>query len=527
MMVRRLSRRRFAQFAALLGLLAGPARARTAQATVGTATPSMYGVDSQHTGQLRMTGPRTLGLAWQQEVWSRVEAGVAVGPDGTVYVPGDTGRIFAFTPQGDRKWSYWAPDWVRAAPAVDGAGHLLLSLSIGQLLALNPDGTVAWTFQTEGGVVAPVTFGHNGAILFGSDAGQRYYLYPDGRGRYSKSSDGAIRSAPAVAPDGTIYWLSDKGALHITGPDGVDREPIPILGEQPWWRLSPSASPAVDDTGYVYVGAADGTLVCLAPWWFNLQTLEPKTAERWRVRLGLKPLATPAIAPSGTLLVGSEDGKLRAVNPADGSVLWQYATGGTLTAPPLIGGDGSIYIASGDSHLYVLSAQGQMVSAFKTGEGIPGPPALAPGGSQLYVGSRDRRVYAVREMDPGPRAPPLADGLVRDFRNGRIYLVIEGRRHHVPDPATFELLGLDWRRVGAPPAAELDSAPLAPALPHLEEGATVRTPDGKVYLIRPGRWEWVLTPDAFAAAGLRWEDVLPVPQGVLRFAPVSAGTSRH
>ncbi|PIQ74591.1 MAG: serine/threonine protein kinase, partial [Candidatus Portnoybacteria bacterium CG11_big_fil_rev_8_21_14_0_20_44_10] len=47
-------------------------------------------------------------------------------------------------------------------------------------------------------------------------------------------------------------------------------------------------------------------------------------------------------------------GKIQAINSADGSLKWEYATGGPVTNSSAIDEQGNLYIGSYDGKLYCL-----------------------------------------------------------------------------------------------------------------------------------------------------------------------------
>ena len=60
------------------------------------------------------------------------------------------------------------------------------------------------------------------------------------------------------------------------------------------------------------------------------------------------------------------DHNLYALNP-DGSLKWQYPTGGGIDSSPAIGADGAIYVGSGDDNLYSLNPDGSLKWRYPTG----------------------------------------------------------------------------------------------------------------------------------------------------------------
>lgn len=60
------------------------------------------------------------------------------------------------------------------------------------------------------------------------------------------------------------------------------------------------------------------------------------------------------ITGKGGKTVSSGDDYLDALNPAEGSVKWQYQTGGPVMSSPAIDSDGTIYVGSDDKNVYAF-----------------------------------------------------------------------------------------------------------------------------------------------------------------------------
>jgi outer membrane protein assembly factor BamB len=57
------------------------------------------------------------------------------------------------------------------------------------------------------------------------------------------------------------------------------------------------------------------------------------------------------VSADGTVFFGSEDGKLYAVAP-DGTLVWSFATEGSISSSPAIGPTGELVIGSRDGSVY-------------------------------------------------------------------------------------------------------------------------------------------------------------------------------
>jgi len=100
------------------------------------------------------------------------------------------------------------------------------------------------------------------------------------------------------------------------------------------------------------VGSDDGHLRC-----FNADR-----APRWDVavgsattRVGIR--GTPALGRDGTVIVGSEDGGIHGVRSADGTTVFDVATGGPVRSPARIDADGWIFVGSEDDSVWGAAAR--------------------------------------------------------------------------------------------------------------------------------------------------------------------------
>lgn len=203
------------------------------------------------------------------------EGNVAMGPDGTLYVPNDNFRVYAL----DRatrtvRWSFATLDQTWALPAVSADGSSVF---------------LANNFQMADN-------------MFAVDAGT-------GSMRWSAASKGSMVASPLLTSAG------DRPVVVYAGFDGVVRALDQATGETVWTfgaRDHLYASPALTPSGVVVAASADG----------SVYGLDPTTgAVRWQHDL-LEPCrSSPAVDPEGNIYLGSGDGRLHVLD-ADGSPRW-------------------------------------------------------------------------------------------------------------------------------------------------------------------------------------------------------------
>lgn len=197
------------------------------------------------------------------------EGNVAIGIDGTLFVPNDNRCTYAIDrDDGDRLWCYVTRDQTWSLTALNPDTNQLFMGSNFPLIAnafaiAAEDGTEQWTFAASGTVAAsPLvsSLDPDGLVSVGSFDGFLYGLrQSDGAEQWRHGARDHIYASPAQAEDGTIIQPSADGTIYAVSPDDGTvvwaydtREPI-------------RSSPAIDGDGNVYVGSGEGQLFVLNP----------------------------------------------------------------------------------------------------------------------------------------------------------------------------------------------------------------------------------------------------------------------
>ncbi len=100
-----------------------------------------------------------------------------------------------------------------------------------------------------------------------------------------------------------------------------------------------------------------------------------------------------------------------------------------------------------------------------------------------------------------------ADGSVLTTRDGRVYRVQSGVKRHVPNPPTFEALGLSWASVTPVPDGWLPTG--KPLLDVAATGRLIRPPGNQVpvYVMDAGVKRHISSPAALASCGYGWDAI--------------------
>ncbi|MGD8317360.1 MAG: PQQ-binding-like beta-propeller repeat protein, partial [Myxococcales bacterium] len=202
------------------------------------------------------------------------EGNVAMGLDGTLFVPNDNHCTYAIDrDDGTSQWCFVTRDQTWSLPALNPDTERLFMGSNSPLTAIvfgmeAADGTELWGFGSpesgiRGSVAASPVLANTdpeGLVAVGSFDGFLYGLrQSDGEAQWNFGARDHIYASPAQAEDGTIIQPSADGSIYAIDPtDGSvrwaydTREPI-------------RSSPAIDGDGNIYVGSGQGQLFVLNP----------------------------------------------------------------------------------------------------------------------------------------------------------------------------------------------------------------------------------------------------------------------
>ncbi|HKG94730.1 MAG TPA: PQQ-binding-like beta-propeller repeat protein [Gemmatimonadaceae bacterium] len=435
--------------ALVLMLLAAPAPAAAQPAP----TAGMFRGDPRHTGRYPGEGPRAFGgLLWRAQTGGPVRSSPTVAGD-AVYVGSGDGRLYALDRlTGEERWRYDAGSAVASSAAVAGDA-VFLTATDGSVHAVDRrTGRARWRVAT--GADAALPWGREGfdyygsspvvaggLVVAGSGDGSLYALdAATGRRRWRFRTGGRVRSSPAVA-DGVVYVGSFDG--HVYAVDlatGAERwryatEGVALESARFGYdRRSVQSSPALGDSGALYVGSRDGHLYALDARRGTLRWKVAHDETSWSI-------ASPALLDSAVIDASSDAHFIHAVRARDGAELWRVDAPTTVWSSPAVAGGSAAPVAyvgvghyaggGGGAVLALDGATGRELWRYLTGAPVLSSPAVA--GGVLYVGAGDGAVYALR----GAEGPGLARAVfwdsaaaalaqTRDHRRVRDYLTARG-----------------------------------------------------------------------------------------------------
>jgi peptide/nickel transport system permease protein len=185
-------------------------------------------VDPYGTSYFNAIGPAGDSVLWQVNHQAGYSSGPVIAADGTLYLAGLDGVLYALNPDGTLLWQKNLPVTPLGSLALGLHGEIYVTDSKGGLSAFSPDGSLLWTYSTS-------TFGkpNHGSIV--APDGNIYYLLE------TPSGDTLL----ALSPQGQLLWSKQPGTF------GADKG----------LRLSPDATQIYVKN--VVVNASDGSVVKL------------------------------------------------------------------------------------------------------------------------------------------------------------------------------------------------------------------------------------------------------------------------
>ncbi len=265
-----------------------------------------------------------------------------------------------------------------------------------------------------------------------------------------------------------------------------------------------ATSPVLDSTGNVILGTSNG-----------IYSIDSEGGSNWAVPVSGNFLSSAALDADDTIYVGNADGGMRAIYQ-DGTPKWSALPGEIIYSSPAIGYDGTIYIGTNEGIFYALNPDdGSQIWDSYTANGnlyfggLDSSPALrmnAVGdGEIIYFGSYDGNLYALDSLsgviiwnyntndDPPPDPTDRVNSSPAIGSDGTIYVASNNGRLHAVDPSTGnELWVFDFVALG------LETNPLIESSPVIDSDGFIyiSTPEGNLYKIDPNEpghdeYEWV------------------------------------
>ena len=329
----------------------------------------------------------------------------SIASDGTIYVPGGNGNLYALNPNGTTKWtnsaafSSSANESFNASCTIGSDGTIYQPGANGNLYAINPDGTSKWMntdAATSGDTFnSNCTVGSDGTIYEPGYWGNLYAFNPNGTLKWANNAgflnSDSFLAGCSIGSDGTIYIAGNAGYLYAINSDGT----LSWANSDYAGTDAFNSSCTIGSNGTLYLAALSGTLYAFhsngSHSWTN--------AAAWTN--GDTFTSSASVGPGGVLYACGRLGTLYAIG-TDGSSLWSNNLGLTnndrYNSSCSVDADGTIYVPTGNGLVYAFNGSGTLVWTNSTGQTNADSynSACAIGsGSSLYVASTYGTIYEI------------------------------------------------------------------------------------------------------------------------------------
>jgi hypothetical protein len=313
----------------------------------------------------------------------------AIGPDGTIFVHGSQGYVYALTPDGGLKWLAQVQAYPYGPPAAGADGSSYYA-SIQTVFALNPDGTERWTYTDAGtqAVTVGPGVGPGGNVFVANDfglgalalasSGTPLWNNPGNPTMWQYGGTGAEMVFGSTRPMGRIdsfYVAMDRqleGRLYGFTLSGQQRFAVPVGSQDSPFRQQ-QIQPAVGPDGTVYVTHMKG----FGAGW-SLEAFRPQDGQSlWYHAVGAD-LSPPEVGPDGIVYLATQSG-VSAFDPAAQQVLWNHSDG-TIADHPTVSPLNDMLVMSGvetfgmPGYVKAIDHAGQLLWKVP----LPGKPYPAP-----------------------------------------------------------------------------------------------------------------------------------------------------
>lgn len=333
--------------------------------------------NGQRDGRSAVPGPQAPSVLWTYEGGAKTYCWAVLMKDGNV-VTGFEGKAVALNPAtGTAVWEFATGGAAVETPCVGDDGTVYLGVGT-RVYALKADGTEKWSFDLGSKADGP-SVGPDDNIYAGSVGGKIVALSPSGALEWEASVPGSIRS-PSFDKKGNLlcsaatlcmYAFDSKGRkLWEFKPEG-DLPVYPGLFD---WANTLD-TPSVGSDGTIYAGSYHSPNMTTSATQIPDYAVSPQAKVYGISSGGVKKwefvstyecgstLHTPSIGADGTLYAGTSCWRVIALNPANGTLKWEFNTGeGQGVCPsiwsPSIGKDGLLYAATTSAKIFCITPEG-------------------------------------------------------------------------------------------------------------------------------------------------------------------------
>ncbi len=265
------------------------------------------------------------------------------------------GAVYAIDPgAGEPLWSYHPGDHFFCTPTLGADGTLYVAGMSGKVYALtsgDSGGSLLWSRSTGDEFKSSVSIGPDGTLYVASVKGTIYAISGGPTGgavlwTFSNTVAEQFLCTPSIGSDGTLYVASNnQDVLALSGgPSGGA-----ILWTCPIGQ-NVTDSPSIGSDGTLYVEDNGGGVHAISGGPSGGSLL-------WTCSTGDSFSGCPAIGSDGNLYVAGNKGVVYAISGGvlGGSQLWSYGTGDLFFGSGALASDGTVYVEGAKGSIYAIS----------------------------------------------------------------------------------------------------------------------------------------------------------------------------
>lgn len=287
--------------------------------------------DAQKTGRSPYNASQNNGgEKWKYFTESSIWGAATIDKDGILYIGTPYDELHAVYPNGTKKWKANLEGREYQSPSIAPDGTIYVGTT-DRFYAFYPNGTLKWIFNKSGNYFSEPVIDSNGTVYVGTQDGMVYAIYSNGTMKWEYYVADYIFNIALDHNENVYFGGPYTNSLFCFYPNGTLK-----------WRYKYNNdlynSPVIDDNGIIY-----------ANFIHKLVALYPNGTEKWIVDFNeMDCYGDVSIAPNRNIIL-TDDDYISALNPNDGSIIWQYKifkwplVGHVSTAA--ISGDGTIYFA--------------------------------------------------------------------------------------------------------------------------------------------------------------------------------------
>jgi hypothetical protein len=218
----------------------------------------------------------------------------------------------------------------------------------------------------------------------------------NGSTNWSSTLSSSVVASSVISKERKLFVPTSNGTLYGFNLNLTNPSP-------PTWQISTYdsilASPAIDTSGYFYVGSRSGKIYKIF-----FQTSPPNSSIVWTSpSLGSAVTSSLVIDAYGNLYAGTANGRLYSIKTNNGSVKWFFQTDSTIKSTPAITTYGRIYFGNNKGEIFGLDTAKNVKFYYIDSSKIT--CAMLHKDGTLYFGNEAGRVFAIYDTTGGTKGP--------------------------------------------------------------------------------------------------------------------------